>query len=164
MLSSPVTGHTLDIKSANCGSTVAVNLIPAKSNCLSIVESRRGCGYDAFPFGIKNCRGRGWLEYRIVAQSTAAETVIVVPEQKLNGKLSGDSWTKIFSDVGAKVIPQESPLSYKWEITLRDKTREVAKLSEKAPSNEGFTTRVERNGNEFRFVIQRVDKRTTPPR
>lgn len=50
------------IFSANCGSAFEnARKIPGRANCIAIDARIHGCGYDNFPFGIRNCKGRGWL-------------------------------------------------------------------------------------------------------
>lgn len=56
-----------NISSANCGSQITnISNSPGKDNCVVIDTLLRGCGYDNLPFGIRNCRGRGWLAGTVV--------------------------------------------------------------------------------------------------
>jgi hypothetical protein len=51
-----------NISSANCGSQVTnITISPGQENCVLVETLVRGCGYDNLLFGIRNCRGRGWL-------------------------------------------------------------------------------------------------------
>lgn len=59
------------VTSANCGSVVlSASVNSGRPSCLSIRMHVQGCGYDEFPFGIRNCRGRGWIgaDYVIVSR------------------------------------------------------------------------------------------------
>jgi hypothetical protein len=54
------------IESANCGSNISnIRRPDGKENCIAVDVLLRGCGYDNF-FGLKNCRGRGWIRGNIV--------------------------------------------------------------------------------------------------
>lgn len=54
------------VSSANCGSAFEnARLLPARPNCVALDARVKGCGYDHLPFGIKNCKGRGWLIGRL---------------------------------------------------------------------------------------------------
>lgn len=54
------------ITSANCGSSISnVRLIGNRESCVAADVQVKGCGYDEFPFGIRNCRGRGWVSGNI---------------------------------------------------------------------------------------------------
>jgi hypothetical protein len=55
------------INSANCNSSItALRRDPANAHCILADVNLRGCGYDQFPLGIRNCRGRGWIGGSIV--------------------------------------------------------------------------------------------------
>lgn len=54
------------IESANCGSAISnIRRVAGRDNCIAVDVSVRGCGYDNI-FGIKNCKGRGWIGGSIV--------------------------------------------------------------------------------------------------
>lgn len=57
------------LRSANCGSTVVATPAPDDTKCLLVREIRRGCGEEQI-LGIKNCRGRGWLDYSVTASGS----------------------------------------------------------------------------------------------
>lgn len=54
------------IESANCGSSLSnVRRVSGRDSCIAVDVSVRGCGYDDI-FGIRNCRGRGWIGGMVV--------------------------------------------------------------------------------------------------
>ncbi|XIA63649.1 hypothetical protein ACFIOY_31980 [Bradyrhizobium sp. TZ2] len=58
------------VTTTNCGSRIVSDTLdPGDNKCLIIQENVQGCGEDNL-LGIKNCKGRGWLNYQVVVQGT----------------------------------------------------------------------------------------------
>lgn len=52
------------IHSQNCNSGVTATSL-AGDRCVKVEARIGGCGWNEFPFGIRECKGRGWLHYSI---------------------------------------------------------------------------------------------------
>jgi hypothetical protein len=63
----------VQVHRANCGSRLE-NLRKEGTGCLAADARVQGCGYEGL-FGLKNCKGSGWLDGTVVlkGRSTLAE-------------------------------------------------------------------------------------------
>ena len=122
------------ISSANCGSnveTVAVDQNDRK--CVLVSTHLQGCGYDRLPFGINNCKGRGWLEYQVTAFGSVPQTSI--SDRK---KLAGSVRTGrplIFNPNYESLSPNQTLL---FDISIDVKGKKIRLTSEKS-SSDGFS-------------------------
>ncbi|MGY2990341.1 hypothetical protein ACVI1K_007688 [Bradyrhizobium sp. USDA 4508] len=129
------------ITSANCGSRVTnVQVDPSDSRCIIANSHLQGCGYDRLPFGINNCRGRGWIEFTIngAGSSLVEHSSGLKP---LAGSLSARE--PLVVDTGNPLGPANR-LEFKVEV--RDGSKVVAELTNRNPSQGDFAASVRPDG------------------
>ncbi len=116
--------------SANCGSSVVASIDPTNPHCVNVTEIRRGCGEDNI-LGIRNCRGRGWLDYRVTA--LGSQPVRGEPHtEKLQGDFGPNRPLLISFPADACSTPSACDVTYDIDISTHGTF--LTKLNNKSPS------------------------------
>lgn len=140
-----ITRTAVSTSSANCGSrVVSVDTDPVRKNCVVAKSHLQGCGYDKFPFGVKNCRGRGWIEFAVTAfGSNPVERQVA--DQPVNDFVSASRPLLIdLSNGGNNSIGPNQRVEFTLKVTSGEET--VAELNTAAPSQKDFSANVLPNG------------------
>jgi hypothetical protein len=128
-----IQSHNITIVSANCGSRIVSEALdPADNKCLIVQESVQGCGEDNI-LGIKNCRGRGWLNYDVTVAGSAPNSTEVL-HQNFNGTLSKDN---PFGKVFDLALPAEN-VRWQYRVIISQGTNQLAVLTDQTSSSDLF--------------------------
>jgi hypothetical protein len=131
-----VVEHSFHVSSANCGSQI-LNVEKKDSKCIEAVEIRRGCGWGIQILGVKECRGRGWLNYTMELRKKSAEAREYAgqPIKRQSVELPARLPLAVAAPSGADGI-----VKYQFKFTYNG----IAHLlSDAKPSNELLSTRVQ---------------------
>ena len=128
-----IQSHAINITSANCGSRIVSDAPdPNDKKCMIIQENVQGCGEDNV-LGIKNCRGRGWLNYQVIANGSIPSTREIL-HQELQGTLKR-------SIPFGRVFDLQQPLdnvTWRYRVIVSQGDNQLALLTEQNSSSDLF--------------------------
>lgn len=135
-----ITRTAVSTSSANCGSrVVSVDVDPGRNNCVVAKSHLQGCGYDKFPLGIRNCRGRGWIEFAVTAfGSNPVERQ--VSDLPVDGFVSASR--PLLIELGN--IEPNQRIDFTLKISSGDEA--IAELNTNSPSQKDFSASILPNG------------------
>jgi hypothetical protein len=151
-----IQSHTINITSANCGSRIVSEAPdPNDKKCMMVQENVQGCGEDNI-LGIKNCRGRGWLNYDVLMNGSIPSTREIL-HQEFQGALTG-------SVPFGHVFELQQPLdnvTWRYRVIVSQGDNQLALLTEQNSSSDLFRSTM--SGGYLRVDLVRPANRPSNP-